>query len=105
GTNLLGEPSVGAVVVNFRDVTERRRATDALRESQERFARFMQHLPGLAWIKDLDGRYVYANEAADRAFGIPRAELYGKSDADLFPPETAAQFRENDRRALASETG
>ncbi|HET9795394.1 MAG TPA: diguanylate cyclase [Thermoanaerobaculia bacterium] len=29
-TNLLGEPSVGAVVVNYRDVTERRRAIDEL---------------------------------------------------------------------------
>src|SRR6202043_2887685 len=101
GTNLLGEPSVGAVVVNFRDVTERRRATDALRESQERFARFMQHLPGLAWIKDARGRYVFANDAAVRAFGVPGAALYGKTDADVFTPDAAAQFRKNDRAALA----
>ncbi|TMQ35060.1 MAG: response regulator, partial [Planctomycetota bacterium] len=33
-----------------------------LRESEQRFARFMQYLPGLAWIKDLQGRYVYAND-------------------------------------------
>jgi PAS domain S-box-containing protein len=105
GTNLLAEPAVRAVVVNFRDITSRHEATDALRESEQRFARFMQHLPGLAWIKDLEGRYVFANDAAMRAFGRPRADLYGKTDEEVFPPETAAQFRENDRRALAGGAG
>ena len=76
-----------------------------LRDSEERFARFMQHLPGLAWIKDSQGRYVYANDAAERAFRTPREQLYGKTDEEVFPPETAAQFRENDRRALASGAG
>jgi PAS domain S-box-containing protein len=104
-TNLLGDPAVGAVVVNFRDIEERHRATEALRESERRFSRFMQHLPGLAWIKDACGRYLYANDAAVRAFHTPREELYGKVDEDVFPPETAAQFRENDRRALADESG
>src|SRR5690606_16592608 len=75
-----------------------------LRSSEQRFSRFMEHLPGLAWIKDLDGRYIYANEAAERAFQIPRAELYGRSDEDVFPPETAAQFRANDRQTLSSES-
>jgi PAS domain S-box-containing protein len=77
----------------------------ALRESEERFARFMQHLPGLAWIKDLQGRYVYANDAAEKAFQTPRARLYGKTDLEVFPAAVAAQFRENDERALAQGAG
>ena len=83
----------------------RREAENALRESEDRFARFMRHLPGLAWIKDQQGRYVYANESAERAFRTYRQDLYGKSDEQIFPPDVAAQFRENDLRALASETG
>ncbi|MBI4556621.1 MAG: PAS domain-containing protein [Candidatus Hydrogenedentes bacterium] len=69
------------------------------------FAKFTQHLPGLAWIKDLEGRYVFVNDAAERAFRRPRAEILGRSDDEIFPPETAAQFRKNDRRAAASPTG
>ena len=76
-----------------------------LHESEERFARFAQHLPGLAWIKDLEGRYVYVNEAGARAFARPREAISGLSDSDLFPPETAARFRENDRLAVAQRTG
>jgi PAS domain S-box-containing protein len=105
GTNLLAEPTVAAIVVNFRDVTERKKSESALRESEERFARFMEHLPGLAWIKDLEGRYVYANAAAEKAFGASRHDLYGKTDDEVFPPETAAAFKENDQRALASDGG
>jgi PAS domain S-box-containing protein len=87
------------------DITDRKQTEDALRASEERFARFMQHLPGLAWVKDGGGRYVYANDAAVAAFGTPRAGLYGKTDAEVFPPDTARQFRENDRQALAGGAG
>src|SRR5262249_56497680 len=91
----------GAVVVLI-DIDQVKRTQEALRESEQRFARFMQHLPGLAWIKDLGGRYVYANDATTKAFRTPRAELYGKTDEEVFPPDAAAQFQVNDRRALAS---
>ncbi|MGH8472600.1 MAG: PAS domain-containing sensor histidine kinase, partial [Gammaproteobacteria bacterium] len=86
---------------------ERKRADAeaAMRESEQRFAGFMRHLPGLAWIKDLQGRYIFANEATEKAFCSPRESLYGKTDEELFPADTAAQFRENDRRALASPAG
>src|SRR5215207_10084529 len=46
-----------------RDVTERRRVEHELEMTEHRFSMFMENLPGLAWIKDLAGRYVYANEA------------------------------------------
>ncbi len=87
------------------DITERKHAEQALRQSEARFSQFMEHLPGLAWIKDLQGRYVFVNDAAQVAFQAPREQLYGKSDADIFPQEIAAQFQENDRRAAASGKG
>jgi PAS domain S-box-containing protein len=95
---------IGAVNV-FQDVSDRKQTEIALRVSESRFSRFMQHLPGLAWIKDLQGRYIYASEAAARAFNRPGEELYGKRDEDLFPAETAAQFRANDAAALGSSSG
>jgi len=87
------------------DITERKRAAAELQATEHCFTMFMENLPGLAWIKDLGGRYVYANEAATRAFGVPRPELYGRTDEEVFPPETAARLRENDLRALEGGAG
>jgi two-component system CheB/CheR fusion protein len=64
----------------------------------------MQHLPGLAWIKDHAGRYVFVNDAAEAAFRKSRSDLYGRTDDEIFPAATSAQFRENDQKALRSET-
>ena len=95
----------GGLAIFFQDVTERRQSQSALRDIEARFTRFMQHLPGLAWIKDDGGRYVFANDAAMRAFGRPAAELYGRTDHELFSDGTAREFGENDQAALASEAG
>jgi PAS domain S-box-containing protein len=74
----------------------------ALEAGDRRFEVFMRHLPGLAWIKDQDGRYVFANDAAERAFQRTRDELYGRRDDEIFPAHTGAEFRENDRKVLRS---
>jgi PAS domain S-box-containing protein len=84
---------------------EQRRIEDELRATEYRFTMFTENLPGLAWIKDMEGRYVYANEAAVKAFRTARSELYGKTDDEIFPPETAALFKKNDQLALSDGVG
>ncbi len=98
-------PAPEGVTVFSADITWRKNAEYALRGSEQRFARFMQNLPGLAWVKDRDGRYVYINDVAAQAFQRSFEQLYGKTDEEVFPPETAMQFRANDQRALVSDTG
>lgn len=82
-----------------------RRLMQEVRQSEERLSAFMRNLPGAAWIKDLAGRYVSINSEAERIFGVSSEMVCGKGDQDLFPPATARVFAENDRRALAEETG
>ena len=86
------------------DISEQQEMQEALRASQQRFSEFMQCLPGLAWIKDLEGRYVYVNEAARNTFGKADG-LYGQTDDQIFEHETAAQFRKNDVLALGQPAG
>src|SRR6185369_15759965 len=96
-----GESNSEMVARSIRYAIERKRIAEELRESEQRFASFMLNLPAAAWIKDTQGRYVYANAETERVFSMLLTALLGKTDDEIFPPETARQFRENDLRALA----
>jgi PAS domain S-box-containing protein len=89
---------VGIVAV-LLDVTEEKRARDALAASEARFAAFMDTTPAVAFAKDAEGRYVYANARWLELFGQTPTELVGRTDAELFP-ELAERFRAHDAAAL-----
>jgi diguanylate cyclase (GGDEF)-like protein/PAS domain S-box-containing protein len=95
GVSRLNEPGVGAVVINFRDVTERKRAEQALAESEERFrAVFESALVGIARV-DLVGRFVEANRALQEMLGLAQEELRGRVLFEfLHGDETEASQRE-----------
>ncbi len=93
----------GTLVAILLDITERRRHEDVLRASEERFSAFMRHLPGVAFIKDLEGRYLYYNDASERLFGRKPSEFVGKTDPEIWP-ETHEEYRANDRKVIESGT-
>jgi len=73
----------GAVTV-FEDVTERKRAEAALRESEEMFHKAFLMSPEVLTISTLaDGRYVDVNEAYSRIFGFSREEVIGKTAVEI----------------------
>lgn len=83
------------------DITERKRAEQQLRESEARFKAFMNHSPAIAFMKDAAGRYVYVNQTFERIFQRTLDDVWGKTDADLWPAETAHQLQRNDRLVLS----
>ncbi|MBV9127286.1 MAG: PAS domain-containing protein, partial [Verrucomicrobia bacterium] len=87
-------------IVGIADnITDRKRAEDAMRASNERFGSFMDNLPGLAWIKDTAGRYVYANKPFREQLVAGR-DWYRKTDGELWRPEPAATYQANDRKVI-----
>jgi PAS domain S-box-containing protein len=77
-----------------------RSAFDTIRINERRFAGFMSNLPGIAFMKDLAGRYVYMSDKVGELFGIPHDRWIGRTDAEIWPPATAAQLAATDRTVI-----
>jgi len=55
------------------------------------------------YVKAADGRYLRANRVVCRVVGVEdESSIIGKTDLDFFPPATATQYIEEDRRVVAS---
>jgi len=88
GTNWLREPAVGAVVFNFRDVTDRRRAEEKLRK----LSSAVEQAADTVVITDREGRIEYVNPAFELLTGYTREEAVGQNPRLLKSGTQDARF-------------
>jgi PAS domain S-box-containing protein/putative nucleotidyltransferase with HDIG domain len=88
------QTSPGRMAAMFLDVTERKRAEEALRESEEKYSNLFHHSRDAVIIHDLEGAVLDSNEQASDLFGYTREEFASLSVEDLHPPEALAASRE-----------
>ena len=106
-----GQRAIVGVLGITRDVTQRKEAEEAVRESEARFRRLIDYAPEAVMLLDIAaGRFVQVNSAAERLFKLAAVELCQVGPAQLSPPtqpdgrpssEKAAEFVS---RAIAGET-
>ena len=92
---LIEDPATGAKVVESiaKDVTGRVRAEEGLAHEHNLLRTLIDHLPDLVYFKDVESRFVVANEAVARLMGAPSYEaLLGKSDFDFYPRDLAERY-------------
>ncbi len=74
------------------DVTERKKAEVALRESEEKNRAILQALPDLMFVQSRDGVYLDYHAKNPKALLVPPEQFIGKNMREVLPPELAQEF-------------
>ncbi len=84
------------------DITERKRASEVLRESEERFRALAERVLVGIYIL-LDSKYVYINPAMARIFGYSVSEMTGMTPSEIVQPSDQEKVGDHIRRRIAGE--
>jgi len=103
GRNLLDDPWVSGIVINFRDITDRRRMEEALRSSEEKLRIIFESIGDAITVTDLEGKVLDANRAAVSIFGLKdKEEAIGRAGFE-FIAERSREKASEDMMKLFTE--
>jgi PAS domain S-box-containing protein len=92
------------VVGSTMNITLRKQAEIALRESEQRLQAILDNSLTAVYVKDLQGRYMMVNREAERILHRNRDEIIGKTDRDFLEPAIAETLQVNDQEVLLTQT-
>ncbi len=99
---LMVYPISNGIFILSQDISQRKQAEDALRESESKYRTLVENIPQRIFTKDINLVYRSCNENFARDLGMHPEECVGRTDYDFFPKEVAEKYRAYDRRVLQS---
>jgi PAS domain S-box-containing protein len=103
GTNLLTDATIQGIVLNTRDVSERKRADHALRESEERYRDLFDNASDLVCMAAPNGALLYVNKAWQEGTGYGADEIGRMQLLEIIHPDCRALYGSVVERVLAGE--
>ncbi len=100
---LKADGSVRSLISSSRDITSKKEAEKALRDSYEKLNLVINGVPALLAYMDTGERFVFVNDGYVRWFGIPREKIKGMRINELFKPDDYSQLSGYIAKALAGE--
>ena len=88
------------ILTHIEDISERKKAEEALKESAREMETFINNITHLAWFKDLDSNFILTNKAFGEAVGMDPEYLKRHTCSICFGEEAAQQFKKADREVI-----
>ncbi|QDL11731.1 histidine kinase [Brasilonema octagenarum UFV-E1] len=85
--DIISSPSYGCMFASNEDITQQKRTTETLPESEEQFRKLANELPILMWISDVNGLNTFVNQSSVEFTGRPFEELLGEGWLEGIHPE------------------
>jgi PAS domain S-box-containing protein len=92
------------LIAHVHDLSNLRRAGWLKPGSESRLQQVLDTTKAVIFVKDREGRYIFANRELERAVRMSAERIVGHTDDDIWPPELAKRFRASDIRVLAERT-
>jgi len=97
-------PDEDGLSIFSREINERKRREEELTRAKRRLDAIVHNTSESIYIKTLDGRYSFINDVGAATFGLTPEAVVGKTDEELFDPESATSIRADDRYVVETES-
>ncbi len=93
-----------AALGSIRDITERKKTEQALKESEDKHENLLNNLDELVVEQDINGTIIFVNKVAETIFGVPTSEIINKPFETLFKKNSYSKIEDAFKKTLNGES-